>query len=94
MRISCEHCDKSLPNDSAEAMICTYECTFCSSCVEDILKNVCPNCGGGFQSRPSRPSGQLAKRPMRQDKIYKPVDMNAYKTLQEKYINVPPRERE
>lgn len=58
---NCELCDKDLPPDSTEACICSYECTFCSSCVEDILKNVCPNCGGGLVSRPIRPS--IARRP-------------------------------
>ncbi|MBL7727168.1 MAG: DUF1272 domain-containing protein, partial [Dinghuibacter sp.] len=29
LRPVCEHCGKSLPNDSGEAMICTFECTFC-----------------------------------------------------------------
>ncbi|MGB8110055.1 MAG: DUF1272 domain-containing protein, partial [Pseudolabrys sp.] len=37
---------------SAEARICSYECTFCADCVETKLNNVCPNCGGGFVSRP------------------------------------------
>ncbi len=55
LRPSCEHCDKLLPNDSADAMICTFECTFCTDCVRDVLHNVCPNCGGGFEKRPSRP---------------------------------------
>ena len=52
MRSVCEHCSKALPSDSGEAMICAYECTFCSSCVETILKNKCPNCGGTFEKRP------------------------------------------
>lgn len=56
LRPNCEFCDKDLPPGSTEACICTYECTFCSSCVESLLQNVCPNCGGGFTSRPVRPS--------------------------------------
>ena len=52
---NCECCDKDLPPNSAEANICTYECTFCTDCVEGILQNVCPNCGGGFVPRPIRP---------------------------------------
>ena len=52
MRPVCEHCTKALPADSGEAMICAYECTFCSSCVETILNNKCPNCGGIFEKRP------------------------------------------
>ena len=55
IRPNCECCNKDLPPEAGEAMICTYECTFCKKCVEDILKNVCPNCGGGFCPRPVRP---------------------------------------
>jgi len=55
LRPNCEYCDKNLPPDSTEAYICTYECTFCLSCVENILRNVCPNCGGGLVLRPIRP---------------------------------------
>jgi hypothetical protein len=60
IRPNCEYCDKNLPADSVEAMICTYECTFCRECVEDILENVCPNCGGNFSPRPIRP--KVARR--------------------------------
>ena len=56
IRPNCEACDKDLLTDSTEAMICTYECTFCKTCVDDILSNVCPNCGGGFCPRPIRPN--------------------------------------
>jgi len=90
IRTSCEHCNKALPNESAEAMICTYECTFCKSCVEEVLNNVCPNCGGGFEKRPTRPRDGLAKHPARKDKVYKPVILNKYKDKNE-HIN--PRER-
>lgn len=55
LRPNCEGCDKDLPPESAEACICTYECTFCSDCVETLLENVCPNCGGGFVARPICP---------------------------------------
>lgn len=58
---NCEKCNKRLPNDSNEAMICSYECTFCVDCVENVLKNVCPNCGGGFEKRPIRPNKQSDK---------------------------------
>jgi hypothetical protein len=56
LRPTCENCNKSLPPSSLEAMICTFECTFCATCVEKILGNVCPNCGGGFCPRPIRPT--------------------------------------
>ena len=55
LRPNCELCDKDLPPDAQDARICTYECTFCAACVETVLHDVCPNCGGGFQPRPLRP---------------------------------------
>ena len=55
LRPNCEACDRDLPPGSPEAYICSYECTFCAECVEDLLQNVCPNCGGGFMPRPVRP---------------------------------------
>lgn len=56
IRPNCEYCDKDLPPDAPDAMICTYECTFCAACVDSKLRNVCPNCGGGFTPRPIRPN--------------------------------------
>lgn len=56
LRPNCEYCDKDLPYDATDARICSYECTFCATCVETVLFNVCPNCGGGFVPRPIRPT--------------------------------------
>ena len=56
IRPNCELCNRRLPAGSSLARICSYECTFCVDCVEGLLKNVCPNCGGGFVERPIRPS--------------------------------------
>lgn len=56
LRPNCECCDRDLPPESTEARICTYECTFCADCVDHRLRNVCPNCGGGFERRPVRPA--------------------------------------
>jgi uncharacterized protein len=56
LRPTCENCNKELPPHSVEARICSYECTFCATCVETLLGNVCPNCGGGFAPRPVRPA--------------------------------------
>lgn len=61
LRPNCEYCDRDLPPASVEARICSYECTFCASCVDGVLANVCPNCGGGFVPRPVRPI--TARRP-------------------------------
>lgn len=55
LRPNCEFCDRDLAPDSTDACICSYECTFCRECVDEVLENVCPNCGGGFTPRPIRP---------------------------------------
>ena len=75
IRLNCENCDKYLPNDCDNAMICTYECTYCKKCVESILKNVCPNCGGGFEKRPIRPEHLLQKYPASTITVHKPVNV-------------------
>ena len=72
MRPNCECCDKDLPPDSTQAMICTFECTFCADCVEHRLKGVCPNCGGGFQPRPVRPGRLLQKYPASSRRVLNP----------------------
>jgi hypothetical protein len=80
LRPICEHCERDLPPDSAEAMICSYECTFCRTCVDQVLGDVCPNCGGGFVPRPVRPAGEwrpgagLAAHPASAERRHRPVD--------------------
>ena len=71
LRPSCECCNKDLPPDATDAMICTYECTFCADCVEHKLHGVCPNCGGGLEARPARPTGLLAKFPGSVERVLK-----------------------
>ena len=93
MRPSCEHCNKPLPNESDEAMICTFECTFCKNCVDEVMNNVCPNCGGGFESRPTRPNNKLEKYPPSRKVVCKPIDMETYKALHDKNKNIDPRKR-
>ena len=78
IRPTCENCNKLLPFDSQEAMICTFECTFCKDCVENILQSVCPNCGGNFVQRPIRPQRLLKKHPISTKEVYKPVDVGAH----------------
>ena len=63
LKPECERCEKPLPPDSTEAMICSFECTFCRGCVEGELAGVCPNCGGEFQLRPVRPKELLDRYP-------------------------------
>ena len=73
LRPSCECCDKDLPPAAAAAMICTYECTFCSDCVEKRLKGVCPNCGGNFSPRPIRPAAKLIGHPPATQRTFNPA---------------------
>lgn len=55
IRPCCEQCGVDLPNESEDAFICTFECTYCENCAQIIFKNTCPNCGGNFTKRPIRP---------------------------------------
>jgi len=85
IRPTCEHCNKSLPFDSKEAMICAFECTYCKDCVETVLQEVCPNCGGNFTQRPIRPKTLLEKYPVSTKEVFKPVDIETHlKRIQSK----------
>jgi hypothetical protein len=72
MRPNCECCDTDLPPSSARAMICTFECTFCSDCAESRFAGVCPNCGGELVRRPIRPAASLARYPASTQRVTKP----------------------
>jgi len=72
LRPSCECCDVDLPPDSGEARICSFECTFCSSCADGVLQGTCPNCGGELVSRPRRPAQKLLANPPSRERIFKP----------------------
>lgn len=71
LRPNCENCDCDLPPESADARICTFECTFCAACAEGELKGQCPNCGGNFERRPIRPAQKLAKHPASAERVLK-----------------------
>lgn len=72
IRPNCEQCNKDLPFNTSNAMICAFECTFCKECVDALLKNVCPNCGGNFEKRPIRPTNKLKSYPVSIKRIYNP----------------------
>ena len=36
-----------------QAMICSYECTFCLDCAK-LMRHQCPNCDGELVPRPRR----------------------------------------
>ena len=99
LRPTCEHCDKPLPPASVEAMICSFECTFCRDCVDRVLGNVCPNCGGGFVPRPVRPvrdwknGNCLARYPARTEPKRRPVDPAAHARFAASIRGIPPSER-
>lgn len=63
LRPNCECCDCDLPPDAPDAMICTFECTFCADCAEHRFGGACPNCGGNFTVRPVRPAASLLRHP-------------------------------
>lgn len=71
LRPGCECCDRDLPPASAEAMICSFECTFCTSCATGVLKGRCPNCGGELVRRPVRPADKLLKFPASTKRVFK-----------------------
>jgi hypothetical protein len=99
LRPSCEHCNRALPPESAEAWICSYECTFCGDCVERVLRNVCPNCGGGFMPRPVRPArnwkgdNYLGKDPAGTKVKHRPVDPAAHEKFSAPIRTIPPERR-
>jgi hypothetical protein len=72
LRPNCECCDRELPPASAEARICTFECTFCADCADQRFGGRCPNCGGDLVARPIRPAALLAKYPPSTERVLKP----------------------
>jgi hypothetical protein len=99
LRPTCENCNKPLPPQATNARICSYECTFCADCVEQVLQNVCPNCGGGFAPRPIRPStnwrrdNYLGKDPASTAVRHRPVDAAAHAAFVREVGRRAPEER-
>ena len=99
LRPNCEYCDRDLPPQSTLARICTYECTFCADCVDNVLANVCPNCGGGFAPRPIRPATEwrtglsLAQRPASTKRMALSYSRDDIAALSLKLKDIPPEAR-
>ncbi|MBT9501763.1 MAG: DUF1272 domain-containing protein [Burkholderiaceae bacterium] len=99
LRPTCEHCNRALPPDSTEARICSYECTFCTGCVDAVLGNVCPNCGGGFVPRPVRPAHNwkgnnfLGNDPASTTVKHRPVDAAMHAPFAAAISRIPPEQR-
>jgi uncharacterized protein len=99
LRPVCENCGKELSPASTEAMICSFECTFCRDCATRVLADVCPNCGGGFTPRPIRPAtnwngdNYLAAFPASTMIRRRPVDAELHRRLRERIRDLPPEQR-
>ena len=99
LRPTCENCNIALAPDSGLARICSFECTFCAHCVDEVLGNVCPNCGGGFVARPVRPArnwkdgNYLGVYPASTKVRHRPVDAAAHARFTAEPGSVPPAER-
>jgi len=84
LRPTCEHCNRALPPESKEAVICSFECTFCTTCAATVLLSTCPNCGGNFSARPIRPienfrgDNFLGRYPASTVVRHRPVDVDAH----------------
>jgi hypothetical protein len=70
MRPDCESCGADLPADAHGAFICSFECTFCAECADEMDER-CPNCGGELMDRPSRVGAALKKHPASTERKYK-----------------------
>ena len=90
IRPNCQHCNRALPNGSDQAMICSFECTYCKVCVDKVLENVCPSCSGGFEKRPTRPKAWLSKYPVSKVVVFEPIKENKYL---EAFKLIDPRQR-
>ena len=93
IRPNCEHCGKELPPDSTEAMICSFECTYCRTCAIELFENVCPSCSGNFSPRPIRPRNALKKYPASSKRIFKPKDLDLAAMNTNLYKDTPPEMR-
>ncbi|MDP9091211.1 MAG: DUF1272 domain-containing protein [Pseudomonadota bacterium] len=99
LKPNCEYCDKDLPPASREARICSFECTFCAACVDHVLANVCPNCGGGFEPRPIRPATErrpgicVSKKPGSQARVRSPYTPEEIAEFISDVRDIPPSAR-
>jgi hypothetical protein len=99
LRPTCENCNTPLPPDSRQARICSFECTFCAGCVVEVLRDVCPNCGGGFAPRPIRPAtdwkggNSLGRFPAGTEVLHRPVDLVEHARLLAAVGDRPPHAR-
>ena len=67
--------------------------------MERVLKNVCPNCGGGFMPRPNRPArnlkggNYLGRNPASTKLKHRPVDAATHEKFSASIKSIPPEKR-
>ena len=101
LRPNCELCNKDLPPQSNVARICTYECTYCAKCAEDVLHNVYINCGGNLTPRPIRPVKSwrpeaklgLINHPASEKRVNTPFSRDEIAAFVARFNDVPAQER-
>jgi hypothetical protein len=81
IRPNCECCDRDLDATSTDVMICTYECTWCRDCADNVLRGVCPNCGGELVRRPVASALRLASDPPSTTRVFNPDCLAAHTPL-------------
>ncbi|MFJ4113983.1 DUF1272 domain-containing protein [Pseudomonas sp. NPDC089758] len=72
LRPNCECCNADLPGDSPDALICSFECTFCKRCAQTHFQGRCPNCSGQLVARPTRVGTALSNNPPATARVLKP----------------------
>ena len=72
LRPNCECCDRDLPPDSADAVICSFECTYCRTCASTVLAGRCPTCQGELVARPRRLAAKLVAYPASTERVLRP----------------------
>lgn len=98
-RPTCGHCNKKLTPESLDTMHCSFECTFCAACAQNLFGNICPKFGGGFSPRPIRPARNwqgdnfLRKYPASAAVKRRPVNLGAHKELAATVGSLRPEKR-
>ena len=70
--------DRDLPREQIlhlyranKAMLCSFECTYCNTCAETVLRGICPNCGGELVRGAVRPAAALITYPASTERVVK-----------------------
>ena len=63
LKPSCECCDKNLPPDAPDAVICTYECTFCAALRDRPLRRPVPELRRQLLGPADPPAGDAREAP-------------------------------